>query len=97
MPDGAYHSLDGVIPNGLLLVSNEAYFGPDEVIPNGLYVCIGRSKGFESEKDTWREAPHMVPQCMVDFRRAVGVAPKPWWVSINVLKLNMCDEINSVH
>ena len=52
MPDGAYHSLDGVIPNGLLLVSNEAYFGPDEVIPNGLYVCIGRSKGFESEKDT---------------------------------------------
>ena len=42
----------------LLLVPDEAYLGPNRVILDELYVCSKRSKGLESGKDTWREAPH---------------------------------------
>ena len=47
--------------NFSLQVSDGAYLCVDEVIPNELYVCLGRPKGLESRKDTWREASHNAP------------------------------------
>ena len=38
-------------------MSNGAYLGPNRVILDELYVCLGRPKGLEFGKDTWREAP----------------------------------------
>ena len=34
------------------------YLGLDGMIPNGLHTCPIRPRGFEFERDTWRETPH---------------------------------------
>ena len=47
--------------NFSLQVSDRAYLSLDEVIPNELYVCLGRPKGLESKKYTWREGSHNAP------------------------------------
>ena len=49
-----------------LQVPDEAYFGLDGVILDGLYAGLGRPKGLEFEKDTWREALH------TNYPRVIG-------------------------
>ena len=50
-----------------------AYFGLGGVIPNKLYVCLGRPKGLEYGKDTWREAPTMPPNSPALIRQGSWV------------------------
>ena len=52
--------------NFSFLVSGGACLGPDGVILDGLYAGLGRPKGLEFKKDTWREAPH------TNYPRVIG-------------------------